>query len=188
MCIHVECIPSTHGQEMMSVLQINPFHQFLPPRTEVLLSSSQRLCHPRQQIGTDLAVDAQMSIPKSVLFPIRVPIELFQIVFSTIIRQVGDHTAFVQEEALGLRCWTQKIVVDVSTLGVSFNKPGASSILTWVYADTTSAACPEHPGFATFRVARSTVENFGWLVRRCRDQPSHPFPLKNLEKKKKKKK
>ena len=27
-----------------------------------------------------------------------------------------------------------------------FNKVGASSILTWVYADTASAACPAPPG------------------------------------------
>ena len=27
-----------------------------------------------------------------------------------------------------------------------FNKAGASSILTRVYADTASAACPAHPG------------------------------------------
>ena len=27
-----------------------------------------------------------------------------------------------------------------------FNNVGASSILTWVFADTASAACPSHPG------------------------------------------
>ena len=27
-----------------------------------------------------------------------------------------------------------------------FNNVGASSILTWVLADTASAACPAHPG------------------------------------------
>ena len=27
-----------------------------------------------------------------------------------------------------------------------FKKVGASSTLTWVYTDTASAACPEHPG------------------------------------------
>ena len=26
-----------------------------------------------------------------------------------------------------------------------FNKVGASSIVTWVYAETASAACPAHP-------------------------------------------
>ena len=30
-------------------------------------------------------------------------------------------------------------------LGI-FNNFGASSILTWVLADTASAACPAHPG------------------------------------------
>ena len=32
-----------------------------------------------------------------------------------------------------------------SDLGI-FNNFGASSILTWVLADTASAACPAHPG------------------------------------------
>ena len=32
-----------------------------------------------------------------------------------------------------------------SDLGI-FNNFGASSILTWVQADTASAACPAHPG------------------------------------------
>ena len=32
-----------------------------------------------------------------------------------------------------------------SDLGI-FTNFGASSILTWVQADTTSAACPAHPG------------------------------------------
>ena len=32
-----------------------------------------------------------------------------------------------------------------SDFGIS-NNVGASSILTWVYADTASAACPAHPG------------------------------------------
>ena len=43
------------------------------------------------------------------------------------------------------------VVVDVSKhLDILtmkfFGKVGASSILTWVYADTASAACPAHPG------------------------------------------
>ena len=42
------------------------------------------------------------------------------------------------------------VVVDESTcLDIpiwEFNNLGASSILTWVYADTASAACPAHPG------------------------------------------
>ena len=57
--------------------------------------------------------------PNLVLFPIQVPIELFQNVFHTIIRQVGDSTSFVQEERLGLQCmsiflWAIYVVVDVS--------------------------------------------------------------------------
>ena len=35
--------------------------------------------------------------------------------------------------------------LDILTLGI-FNNFGASSILTWVQADTASAACPAHLG------------------------------------------
>ena len=35
--------------------------------------------------------------------------------------------------------------LDIYTLGI-FNNFGASSIFTWVQADTASAACPSHPG------------------------------------------
>ena len=66
----------------------------------------------------DLANDAQTVIPSSELFPIQVPKTLFQIVFPTVIRQVGDRTDFVQEEPLDLQCltmiWATCVVEDVS--------------------------------------------------------------------------
>ena len=71
-----------------------------------------------QQETVDLAFGARMAIPNSVPFPILIPIELFQIVFLTIIQRVGDHTAFVQEEQLRLQCWPKIsaacVVVDLS--------------------------------------------------------------------------
>ena len=73
----------------------------------------------------------------------------FQIVFPTLITQVADQTDFVQEEQLGLRCWTKIsatcVVVDViqmsghSELG-SFNNVEASAIINWVQTETASAA------------------------------------------------
>ena len=69
--------------------------------------------------------------------------------------QEEDLKDFVQEERLGLPCWTmifghlcrgRRIPISVhSDFGI-FNSAGASSILTWVYGDTVSAACPVHPG------------------------------------------
>ena len=99
---------------MMSVFsQINQFRQFLPHTVEVLLSSNPFLCHPRFQTGIDLAVDAQIGIPNSVLFLILVQMELLQIVFPTIFRQMGDHTDFVQVGRLGLQCWTKMLAICV---------------------------------------------------------------------------
>ena len=50
--------------------------------------------HPCMPIGTDLAFDARISIPSSVLFPIQVPREFFLSVFATILRQAGDRSGF----------------------------------------------------------------------------------------------
>ena len=63
-------------------------------------------------------------------------------------------TDSAQEEQLGLPHWTMVsaicVLVDVSKsvyilTWVFFYSDGASSILTWVLADTASAACPAHP-------------------------------------------
>ena len=71
---------------------INVFDQFLPHMVEVLLPSF--FCHLCIQTNTERS-------------PIQVPMELFQIVFLTKIQLVGDHTDFVQEEQLVLRCLTK---------------------------------------------------------------------------------
>ena len=68
-CIDNECIPNTCGQEMMSVLPDQPISSISDHRIEVLLPSSQYLSHPHTQVGIDFAVDAQIGIPSSVLFP-----------------------------------------------------------------------------------------------------------------------
>ena len=107
------------------------------------------LCHPRIRIGIDLAHDAQIGIHSSVLSPILVPIEFFQIVFPTSNRQAGDHTNFASEEQPLLQCWTMiwatYAVVDVSNTWTfrltKFQQFG--SILPY---DLGSAACPWHPG------------------------------------------
>ena len=70
-----------------------------------------------------------------------------------------DRTDFAQEERLDLPYWTMIwaicVLVDVvkylDILASEFLKiDGASSILTWVLADTASAACPAHTGSLDF--------------------------------------
>ena len=78
-----------------------------------------------------------------------------QISFPIIVLPKDDHTDFFQEERLGLPYWTMIlaicVVVDESKcldtpIWDFFNNLCASSILTWVQADTASAACPAQPG------------------------------------------
>ena len=63
-------------------------------------------------------VSEQMDIPNSVPFPIRVPLKLLRILFSTSVQQVGVRTHFFQDEPLDLQCltmiWAIYVVEDVS--------------------------------------------------------------------------
>ena len=96
----------------------------------------------------------QTNIP-NLFFPNRVPIELSQIAFPTIVLLQGDRTNSFREDRLGLPYWTMILVhvcfgrrfqiSGLSHFGI-FNNVGASSILTWLLTDTAYAACPAHPG------------------------------------------
>ena len=59
----------------------------------------------------------ELAFPVRYSFPLKSPKKLFQIVLSTIIQQVGDHTHFVQEEPLALqyltKIWATCVEVDV---------------------------------------------------------------------------
>ena len=78
-----------------------------------------------------------------------------QIAFLVTVLPKDDHTDFAQEDRLGSSvldqdfgqlCFGGRIQMSGhSDLGI-FNNAGASYILTWVQADTASAACPKHPG------------------------------------------
>ena len=81
------------------------------------------------------------NIPNMEPSPNRVQITRSRIAFPTIVLPEDDRTDFVQEERLGLPCWTMILaicaLVDVSkyldTLTSDFFiNVGASSILTWV--------------------------------------------------------
>ena len=88
-------------------------------------------------------------------FPTGFQQELSRIAFPIIVLSEADHTDFAQEERLDLPYWTKILANCVSVdvpkylhiLTSEFSiTNGSSSFLTWVYADTASAACPAHPG------------------------------------------
>ena len=52
----------------------------------------------------------------------------------------------IQDHDLGHLClWRRIQIFGDSDIGI-FNNDGASSMLTWVFADAASAVCPAHPG------------------------------------------
>ena len=83
-----------------------------------------------------------LSIPNLELFPNWIPIELSRIAFPTIVLPKDDRIDSAQEEQLGLPCWTMiwATCLDIPIWGI-FNNFEASTILTWVYADTAFPAC-----------------------------------------------
>ena len=92
-----------------------------------------------------------MSIPNLELSPNRISTELCQIAVPTIVLLKCNRTDFAQEEQLGLPYWTMIlaicILVDVSKyLDILTSEILTMIMLTWVQADTASAACPAHPG------------------------------------------
>ena len=103
----------------------------------------------------NLAYDAQQSVPSLARSPIQVPIELSRIAFPITVMLKDDRTDFVQEEQLVLQCWTMIwatcVLVDVSRcldiltweVAAMLERP---PLLTWVLADTASAACLAQPG------------------------------------------
>ena len=107
-----------------------------------------RFCHPRIRTRTILVSDAQIGIPKSVLFIIQVPTELLRTVLPAISWQEGDHTDVVQEEPQDLRCstmiWATCVVgrriqiSDILTVEVSTTMEHLP-FLTSVQADVASA-------------------------------------------------
>ena len=104
--------------------------------------------------NSPLARLTKKNIPNLELCPNRTAIGFSQIASPIIVLPKGDRTDSVQEERLGLPYWTMILAIcargrRIQISGHSdfgfFNNDGASSIFTWVYADTASAACPAQP-------------------------------------------
>ena len=92
-----------------------------------------------------------MYITSFALFPIQIQAEILQTVSPTRDKQAPVRTNFFQVGLLGLQCSSKTsaicVVGDVSIRqGIEKQKilssVRVSSDLTWVYADTASAACP----------------------------------------------
>ena len=112
------------------------------------------LCRPRIPIRIILVFDEQTDIPNSPLFPILVPTQLLRTVFPMRDHQLGFRINFVREVPQDLQCLTMisaTCVVEDVSLRLDFltqkvlSNLGASSNVTWVQADTASAACPSQP-------------------------------------------
>ena len=100
--------------------------------------------------------DVQRDIPNLELSPSHASIGSSQMAFLITVLPKDDRIHSVQEERLGLPCWTMILAIcvvveeskclDIPILDFFLNNLGASSIFTWVKADTASAAYLEHPG------------------------------------------
>ena len=68
-CIHVKCIPSIRGQEMVFVLQDPQVSSISSTYGSDFAFFQPFWCHPRLPIRTILVFDEQTDIPSSVFFP-----------------------------------------------------------------------------------------------------------------------
>ena len=128
------------------------------------------ICHPHFPTKTILFSDERRDIPNWALFPILVPIELFQIAFPTRGPQVGVRTGFVQEEPLGLRCLSKIlatcVVEDASLQGVRLAgllrhpKPGMGSF--WSLFFGRNGLLREVLGFE-ISMLEPNFEPFSWF-------------------------
>ena len=172
----VECNPNKRGQGMMSVLpnqrpsRAFPTQGRCPVPPHPLPSHQPPTLHPPLHTHThSLSLTStynatqeysfflvnEENIPNLKLFTNRVLLELSRIAFHITVLTKVDRTDFAPVERLDLPYWIMIYAICVS-VDVSkyldiptselYNNDGASSILTWVRADTASAACPAHPG------------------------------------------
>ena len=119
------------------------------------VSFQQILCHPHTQIRIILFHDEQRDIPNLEFSSIHVLIGLSQIAFPIIVhakgwpyrfRSRGTTGSSILDHDFGHLCRGRRIQMSGhSDFGI-FNNLWASSIFTWVLADTASAACPSQPG------------------------------------------
>ena len=120
--------------------KIDQFHQFLPHRTYILLLSTILMSSTCTDKNNPCFRWTKRQSPFGTFFPIQV----LRTVFPTRDQQVGARTNVDREEPLDLQCWSIHISGH-SDFGILSNLD-ASSISTWVYADTASAACPSQSG------------------------------------------
>ena len=149
-----EYIPGFHDLGKMLVLPNQLLCLVLSTSDPYFVSFQPIWCHPHTQIRIILFHDVRISIPNWKLSPNRISTGFSQIAFPITVLPKDDRTDFVQEDRLGLPCWTMIlaicVVVDVSRCLIILTLE-FSIILehlpfyTWVEADTASAACSAHP-------------------------------------------
>ena len=148
-----ECSPSFHDPRKMLVLTNRLLCWVVSTSDQDFVSYLPILSHPHTQIRI-LFHDVQRDIRNLELTPSHVSIGFSHSAFPIVVLPKDDHTDFAQEERLGLPCWTMILAIcvvvdeskclDIQILEFSIICE-ASSIFSWVFADTASAACPSQP-------------------------------------------
>ena len=150
-----ECNPNTHGEEMMLVLPSQRLPWEFSKSVLCFLFCLPVWHRPHTLIRIVLFHDVHRDIHNLEFSPSHVSIGFSQIAFPIIVLPEDDRTDPFREERLGLQYWTMIlaicVVVDESkcldTPILDFLKQFVSIFhLTWVLADTASAACPSQPG------------------------------------------
>ena len=153
--IVVECSPSIHDPRKMLVLPNRLLCWVVSTSDQDFVSFQPILWHPHTQTGIILFHDVQRDIPNLEFSPN----PCFNRTFSNCLshnspaegwpyrfRSRGTTGSSIQDYDLDFLCRGRRIQLSgQSDLGI-FNNLWASSIFTWVLADTASAACPSQPG------------------------------------------
>ena len=142
-------------QERCWFSQIDFFIEYFPHRINVLFLSGQFFMSSTYSDKINPLSRWTKRHSQFGISPSHVSIGFSQIAFPIIALPKDDRTNSFQEERLGLPYWTMILAIlcrgrriqmsGHSDFGI-FKNLWASSIFTWVYADTASAACPSQPG------------------------------------------
>ena len=148
--------PSTHDPGKMLVLPNRLLCWVLSTSDQDFVSFQPILCHPHTQIGIIPFHDVQRDIPN--LEFLSQP--CFNRIFSNCLSHNGlakgwpyrflsretNGSSSILDRDLGHLCRGRRIQMSGHSYFGIFNNLWASSIFTWVYADTASVACPSQPG------------------------------------------
>ena len=150
-----EHIPGKRDQGKMLVLPNQFLSWVLSTSDQCFVSFQPILSHPHTQIRITLLTVNEISIPKWKPSPNRTSIGFSQIAFPITVLPEGWPYRFrsrwttgssILDHDSGHLCRGRRIQMSGHSDFGTFNNSGASSIFTWVEADTAPAACPAHCG------------------------------------------